>query len=113
MRPTPVRESLGSGEAGENAPQIRTFTGAGRQWVAQTAGRALAGPNPDKGAPLLHLTFHRVEEQERPVREILVVGTTLEDFGDDDLADLLDRARAYREPEKRPRTRQKGRKEGL
>ncbi len=113
MRPTPVRESLGSGEEGGHAPQIRTFTGADQEWVAKTAGRALAGPNPDRGAPLLHLTFHRADEQDLPVREILVVGTTLEDFEDGALADLLDRARAYREPEKREPARQKGRKGGL
>jgi hypothetical protein len=104
---------LGSGETGDHAPQIRTFTGAERQWVAKTAGRALTGANPDGGAPLLHLTFHRAEEQDRPVREIFVVGTTLEDFGDHDLVDLLDRARAYREPEKRQRARNKGRKGGV
>lgn len=112
-RPTPVRESLGSSDGGDRAPQIRTFTGGEREWVARTAGRALAGPGANRGAPLLHLTFHRAEEEALPVREIMVVGETLEHLSDDDLADLLGQARAYREPERQERAGQKGRKRGL
>ena len=80
-------------------------------WVANIAGRSLTGRQGDRGAPLLHITFHETEETSPPARELLVVGTTLDVYADEELPTLLARSRPYQEPKPadRPKRRDRGR----
>lgn len=109
-RPTPVRQSLGSSGAEEAMPTpSRSFQADGRTWVVQVAGRGMTGSRTDRGAPLLHLTFHHDAGSSPPQRELLLVGTTLDVYDDDQLPELLTRARAYRDPPRPSRPVRRGR----
>lgn len=98
-RPTPVREAMDAvpPEIGPSSPTdlpSRSFRAAGEEeWIVRVSGTTITGLPTDVGAPLLQLTFFRAAEPETPVRETLGVGETLDDLGDDELRDRLERAR--------------------
>ena len=90
----------------------RAIQQGGEEWVVRESGRTSAGVGRDTRAPLLHLIFARAGEPERPLRECLAPGRGIADLTDDELADLLARARPYQEHHDRqevfPDTRKKG-----
>lgn len=98
-RPTPVREAMDAvpPEIGPSSPTelpSRSFRAAGEEeWIVRVSGSAVTGLPADVGAPLLQLTFFRAAEPETPVRESLGVGETLDDLGEEELRDRLERAR--------------------
>jgi hypothetical protein len=63
-------------------------------------------------APLLHLVFALTSDPEHPVREVLTPGHAIADLTDDELLELLARARPYQARQDRqevfPDTRKKG-----
>ena len=81
-------------------------------WVALVAGRSLTGRQGDRGAPLLHITFHDTAEASPPLRELLVVGTTLDVYADEELPTLLARSRPYREPKPADRPKRRDQRRG-
>ena len=76
------------------------------------AGRTSAGVGKDPRAPLLHLIFALASEPERPLREQLTPGRGMAELTDDELLELLSRARPYQDRRDRqevfPDTRKKG-----
>ncbi len=67
----------------------RPFTSEEVEWIARLSGRTSTGSVPDRGAPLLHLTFYRASEPRVAVREALVPGTSIDDFLESGLIDVL------------------------
>jgi hypothetical protein len=90
----------------------RTIERGEESWIVREAGRSSAGVGMATRAPLLHLVFALGAEPERPLRELLTPGRGISDLGDDDLVELLARARPYQERQERqevfPDTRKKG-----
>jgi hypothetical protein len=90
----------------------RTIERAGESWIAREGGRTSAGVGMDTRAPLLHLIFALEADPERPLKELLTQGLGMADLSDDELLELLGRARPYQERHDRqevfPDTRKKG-----
>lgn len=122
-RPTPVRESLGASEserAADSASEpgdgyaeraAASVTGGAREstglrcvdtpegrWAVRIDGAMRTGWGSDAGAPLLLVTFTLEGEGAPDQRQVLAVGTSLDVLSDEDLADLLLRARAPAPP---------------
>ena len=99
-RPTPVREMMGRDPASD-AVQVelprRVFGAEEQEWVVTVVGTSVTGAPSDPGAPLLHLHFARAEEPDTPLRQLLTVGRDIEDLFDEELRQLLQRARPLRE----------------
>ena len=83
-----------------------------QSWVVREGGRSSAGIGRSVRAPLLHLTFALAAEPDRLVKEVLTAGRGMADLSDDELIELLGRARPYEPPQERqevfPDTRKKG-----
>lgn len=96
------------------AERDRRFEVDGTVWIARIAGRSLTGLKADRGAPLLHVTFHPGEGSGPPERELLLIGRSLDPYRDEELPELLHRSVPYRPPEPpepdRRRPRRKGRR---
>lgn len=69
----------------------RTFISGGEEWTVRITGRTRSGTGSDSGAPLLYLSFARVDGSANPTREAIAVGTSLDDLSDDELETLLRR----------------------
>ena len=114
-RPTPARPQEASRARGP-VPLVevrsRALEFGGERWIVRESGRTSSGTGGDARAPLLHLVFIRAADPERPARELLACGHTIDDLTDDELAGLFARARPYRDREGRrevfPDTRKKG-----
>lgn len=114
-RPTPARSREAPRPRGP-VPLVearsRGLDLGGEQWIVRESGRTSSGAGGDARAPLLHLVFLRAADPERPARELLGCGHTIDDLTDDELAGLFARARPYRDREERrevfPDTRKKG-----
>ena len=92
----------------------RPIRASGEDWIVSEGGRASSGRGTDSRASLLLLLFSRAAGPDLPVREILSAVPSLNELADDDLIDLLARARPYRVVQQRsevfPDTRKKGQK---
>ena len=122
-RPTPVRESLGTSESeraadsaaepGDGCAERVATSGTGGaleptglrcvdtpegRWAVRIDGAMRTGWGSDAGAPLLLVMFTLEGEGAPDQRQVLAVGTSLDALSDDDLTDLLRRARAPAPP---------------
>lgn len=99
-RPTPVRVAMDAPPPGDSRPTealpARTFLFGEEAWIARITGRTVSGTRPDAGAPLMELSFYRAEEPDDPRRRVLTVEKDLDRFYDEDLGELLARARPAR-----------------
>jgi hypothetical protein len=89
----------------------RSFDVSEETWLARVGGMSLTGRRSDQGAPLLHVTFHRSTDPDVPVKETVLVGTSLDALDDEELILHMKRSRPYKEPEikSRPSRRDRGR----
>ena len=75
-------------------------------------GRTSTGVGRSVRAPLLHLIFALGADPERPLKEVLTTGLGIADLTEDELTELLAKARPYHEHHDRqevfPDTRKKG-----
>lgn len=99
-RPTPVRVAMDAPPPGDSRPTealpARRFEAGEEEWIVRITGRTITGTRPDPGAPLMELTFYRAPESDEPVRELLTVERDLDAFYEEDLEELLARARPSR-----------------
>jgi len=96
--PTPVRESMESTPSeppAEEEPSVRFCRGA-EEWIARLAGHGRSGTAPDGGAPLMSVAFARAHDPETTLFDTLLVGRTLAGVEEQELVELLDRARPFR-----------------
>jgi hypothetical protein len=70
----------------------RSFSDGESEWTVRIAGAGRSGTVPDRGVPLMHLTFTKGPESD-PARELLCAGRGLEDLADEELRTLLERSR--------------------
>lgn len=100
--PTPVRVAMDAPPPGDSRPPqalpTRSFQARGEEWIVRITGRTVTGTHPDAGALLMHLTFFRSSDPEKPARELLTVDRPLEALYEEDLEEFLDRSRPAREP---------------
>ena len=78
------------------------FTARRAEWVARAVGLGSSGRPPGGHAPLVLLTFSLAERAEEPVLEILRVGRDLSSVSEDELPELLERARPFVRAPQRP-----------
>jgi hypothetical protein len=71
------------------------FTARRVEWVARAVGLGSSGRPPGGHAPLVLVTFSLAEREEEPLLEILRVGRDLSSVSEDELQELLERARPY------------------
>lgn len=108
-RPTPVRVAMdapppGDSRPTESLPARRFLAGEEEEeeWIVRITGRTVSGTPPDTGAPLMELSFYRADEPDVPRRQLLTVERDLELYYDEDLGELLERARPARGDEGGP-----------
>lgn len=113
--PPPARQGVDAAPRDPLRPvelPSRTIERSGEAWVAREGGRTSAGIAMDTPAPLLHLIFALEGNPERPLKELLTPGWGIADLTDDELLELLAKARPYQERHDRqevfPDTRKKG-----
>lgn len=104
--PTPVREVMPSASPGGPADAAEAsavpdteveFEARGARWLARVGGLTRSGTSPDRGAPLLLVTFQPVEEEdEEPRREAWAVASELDELSHDHLRELFERSRPFR-----------------
>ncbi len=113
-KPTPVRKALGDSGAGQEVapPSRRTFVCDGVDWVAETAGAALAGAAGDAAAMVILVLFQK-EDDKDPSKEALIPRRSLDELSELELVEAFEAAVPFRSPEARTEifqsTRQTGR----
>ncbi|MBI4540145.1 MAG: hypothetical protein HY704_11625 [Gemmatimonadetes bacterium] len=105
-RPTPVRELLGQaappGEPpAEQREEARHFAAEGTEWIARVAGRCLYGTGSTPRAAVMVVDFFRADAPEMPANRLLVSGSSLEAFFDEELSAMLTRSEAIDEKARR------------
>ncbi|NIR80367.1 MAG: hypothetical protein GWM92_16550 [Gemmatimonadetes bacterium] len=92
-----MRVAMDAPPPGDSRPTkalpARRFLVGEEEWIARITGRTVSGTRPDTGAPLMELSFYRADEPDDPRRHVLTVERDLDHFYDEDLGELLERAR--------------------